>query len=735
MMDVKKIIWLWLLIIPILQVSGTTPDSVQIRSYTASDYKASSFNYTGLETPEGILYFANENGVLEYDGSQWKLIRVDKFSAATAIAMVRGRIYVGGRNEFGYLEPDSLAGLRYTSLRHLLKLQEEEELKDIWQIVGIGDDVYFGSLEMILRYNGHSVESLPVKGGYIFEINHTLFTAAIQKGLARINNNTIDWVNTDFKFDNDAAFQYMQGLQGENLLITADNGIFEVDTVTFRTSKWQGKANALLAKKSLYNVTIWPDSLYACATYLGGLFLVDRHGEIVYTFDKQLGASVSSLREFFKDKRGNLWLTSDNGLHYLQLPDSPAHEAKLATVIRQISIGDQSMPAEAGAQHLAGMSDYTGSVVFHFATPGYHYDELEYSYYLEGYEKGWSAWKTDTRKEYTNLSGGKYTFHVKARYRQQIESEPAALPLSIPTPWFKTRAAFLLAFVLMITLIVYGVHYRTKKLRLLNKRLSTIISKRTSELVAQREQLRATNNELRVRNTELDNFVYRSSHDLVAPLKSLKGLIQIARQEEEAHNREDYFRLMHTSIEKLEDFIKSIMEYSSNTKKDILQVPIDMQEVLDSIVADLKYYEKADKIELIRNIDPAAALCSDPKRLKIILSNLITNSIKYHNYYQEKLYIEVKLAAAAEGVEISISDNGRGIEEAYLDKIFDMFFRATDSAQGSGLGLYIVKDTVEKLGGSIRVQSSFGQGTTFTLFFPKGENQELEVHQHVSLQE
>ncbi|MBW3545293.1 MAG: hypothetical protein KY428_06785, partial [Bacteroidetes bacterium] len=434
MIDVKKIIWLWLLIIPILHAHGATPDSVQIKSFTASDYKASSFNYTGLETPEGILYFANENGVLEYDGSQWKLIRVDKFSAATAIAMVKGRIYVGGRNEFGYLEPDSLTGFRYTSLRHLLKLQADEELKDIWQIVGVGDDVYFGSLEMLLRYDGHTIESFPIKGGYIFEINNTLFTAASKKGLARIRNNTIDWVNTEFKFDNDAAFQYMQGLQGENLLITADNGIFEIDTVTFRTKKWKGEANALLAKKSLYNITIWPDSLYACATFLGGLFLVDQHGEVVQTYDKHLDASVSSLRELFKDRRGNLWLTSDYGLHYLQRPFAPADDAKLTTVIRQISIGDQTMPGEAGARHLAGMSDYTGSVIFQFATPGYHYDELEYSYYLEGYEKDWSAWKTDTRKEYTNLSGGNYTFHVKARYRQQIESLPAALHLSIPTP-------------------------------------------------------------------------------------------------------------------------------------------------------------------------------------------------------------------------------------------------------------------------------------------------------------
>ncbi len=719
----KNIVCLLLFLIPFTVVKGAASDSIVFKTFGSVDYKASTFNYTGIAHTDGIAYFANESGVLEYDGSQWRLIAVANFSAATALAQVGERIYVGGRDELGYLERDSLGSYQYHSLRHLLQ-QQEEQLKDIWQIVAVGDNVYFGSLEMILRYDGQALHVIPLKQAYIFTIGKQLFASASKQGLASIRGSEVQFVNTQFNFQKDAAFQYLRGLRGEHLLVTADNGFFEIDTLTYRTKKWSGQANALLAKSSLYSVTVWGDSLYACATYLGGLFVLDQAGNVIKTYNKENGFAVGALRELFKDKRGNLWLTSDNGLHYLHQPALSQEGQALKTIIRHVIIGEQEMPVANEHGRLSTDADYAGSVVFHFATPGYHFDELEYSYYLKGYEHTWSAWKTDTKKEYTNLRGGDYTFHVKARFQQKKESLPAAIDLSIPIPWFKTKTAIFLSLICFGVAIASAVHYRTKKLRMLNKRLSNIISNRTRELVAQREQLRATNNELRVRNTELDNFVYRSSHDLVAPLKSLKGLIHIARHEYEAANRENYFMLMHTSIEKLEDFIKSIMEYSSNTKKEILQVPIHLTEILDNIVAELKYYDKAEKIVLLRKIDPEAIFYSDPKRLKIILSNLITNSIKYHNYYQDNLYIEIKTAPTATGIAISVTDNGRGIEKEYLGKIFDMFFRATDSAQGSGLGLYIVKDTVEKLGGTISVSSEFGKGSTFTLFFPVGVKQE-----------
>ena len=170
-----------MLLLPLLQVRGAEPDSITIRTFSAGDYKASTYTYSSIENKDGILLFANENGILEYDGSSWRLIQLNDFSAATSLASINGKIYVGGRNEFGYLERDKSGKYQYVSLRHLLNLKNEEQLKDIWQIVPVGNDVYFSSLEMILRYDGKTVHSIPVKMSYIFKINDQLFTS-VAKG-------------------------------------------------------------------------------------------------------------------------------------------------------------------------------------------------------------------------------------------------------------------------------------------------------------------------------------------------------------------------------------------------------------------------------------------------------------------------------------------------------------------------------------------------------------------------
>ena len=106
---------------------------------------------------------------------------------------------------------------------------------------------------------------------------------------------------------------------------------------------------------------------------------------------------------------------------------------------------------------------------------------------------------------------------------------------------------------------------------------------------------------------------------------------------------------------------------------------------------------------------------SDYKRLKIIFSNLISNSVKYHNYNQSNPYIEIKSYKKDDKIFIEIIDNGQGIKAELVEHIFEMFYRASDSSEGSGLGLYIVKDTVDKINGELKVDSTYGKGTTFTL--------------------
>jgi len=233
-------------------------------------------------------------------------------------------------------------------------------------------------------------------------------------------------------------------------------------------------------------------------------------------------------------------------------------------------------------------------------------------------------------------------------------------------------------------------------------------------VTASTDELTIANESLNIKNQELDHFVYRSSHDLIAPLKSLKGLIHIAKTDSPQQHQLEYLKHMEKSVLKLEDFINSVIEFTTNAYTLTQHVEIRINDIIDDIALELKYFEQAEKVELKRNID-LPIIKTDPKRLKIILSNLISNGVKYHNFEQENPYIEVNSYQKNGKSIIEVKDNGQGIKPELVDNIFDMFFRASDKSEGSGLGLYIVKDTVAKINGELKVHSTYGKGTIFTL--------------------
>ena len=222
------------------------------------------------------------------------------------------------------------------------------------------------------------------------------------------------------------------------------------------------------------------------------------------------------------------------------------------------------------------------------------------------------------------------------------------------------------------------------------------------------------NNDLQIANTELDNFVYRSSHDLIAPLKSLRGLMSITKLETKDDKMLEYVGMMESSVLKLEKFINSIMEYSVNAKSEQDIQEVSIEQVIDEICEEIKYFDKNSSIEIIKIIN-VQTLNTDYKRLKIVLNNLITNAIKYHNISQENPWIKLSTMQKNGQIVIEVSDNGLGIDKDHHDKIFDMFYRASEDSEGSGLGLYIVKDTMKKLNGEVAIKSEINKGSTFTL--------------------
>ena len=231
-------------------------------------------------------------------------------------------------------------------------------------------------------------------------------------------------------------------------------------------------------------------------------------------------------------------------------------------------------------------------------------------------------------------------------------------------------------------------------------------------------ELKLAEDELRRINFELDSFVYRSSHDLKAPLCSVGGLLSLLQYEKDANFREKYIDEARESIRKLIQFISDMTDYARNKSVNLQIGEIDMQKIASECIESLRFMNQADRIECKVRVSIEGGFYSDENRLRIILMNLLSNAIKYCDPTKERMFIGVNIKKIRKNVTLTVADNGLGIEPEFQDKVFEMFFRASESSFGSGLGLYIVKQVAKKLRGLVHVHSRYGRGTIFTVVLP-----------------
>jgi signal transduction histidine kinase len=230
-------------------------------------------------------------------------------------------------------------------------------------------------------------------------------------------------------------------------------------------------------------------------------------------------------------------------------------------------------------------------------------------------------------------------------------------------------------------------------------------------------RLRENNADLSRTNHELDKFVYSASHDLRAPISSLSGLIEIAMVEGDVNQIKSYLALMKTTLSKQDEFIREIIDFSRNKRTVVHRKEINLNTLFDQVIARHQYMPGAHDITIRKEItDPI--LWVDGLRLEIVMNNIISNAIKYHDKSKEEKYILIKSYRKNGMRVIEIADNGQGILKEYHEKIFDMFFVTPNSQKGSGLGLYITKETITRLKGTIRVESESRTGSNFIINIP-----------------
>lgn len=239
-----------------------------------------------------------------------------------------------------------------------------------------------------------------------------------------------------------------------------------------------------------------------------------------------------------------------------------------------------------------------------------------------------------------------------------------------------------------------------------------------SEIKKTEEILKIQNANLIKLNKELDGFVYSTAHDLRAPISTVLGLIDIIERENIASGINIYVSLLKKSIDRLDLFISDLILYAHNSRQEISFDAIDFSYVLHTALSELTLVSYADKVHKIIEVDTCRDFISDPYRLKIILRHIIANAMQYADLKKNDPFVKITITVNLHHAIISIQDNGIGMKPSTVEQIFEMFYKGTVHSKGSGLGMYIVKDTVQKIGGSIEVSSELHIGTEVKIVIP-----------------
>jgi signal transduction histidine kinase/ligand-binding sensor domain-containing protein len=508
-----------------------------------------------------------------------------------------------------------------------------------------------------------------------------------------------------------------------------------------------------------YILDIYEDSkgMIWLGTCGGGLAYFNPQTKEIKNFTISNGLSDNTIKGILEDDFGYLWLSTNNGITRLNLKDNS---------IRPYSIKDGAPPVSyfLGAKYkdedgkiyfgsnkgyviidprmtrenmqpppvvftelkinneiiFAGKnsplkSDITearelllrydqNSVTLKFAALNFNNSQNnQYLYLLEGFDNDWISSGNQRTATYTNLYPGKYIFRVKASNNDNVWNEEGmAIIISITPPFWKTwwfNSTIIFTFVGGL----YGVYFwRTISIRRKNLKLERTVRKRTKELKDANEQLEA--------------FVYKASHDIKGPLKSIIGLTTIGQKDIKDEAAKQYFDHILKSTKKLDNLLMDLLQITKVKQATIQKEKIDFNNLLNDVISSFSRFPGFENIKINPAVHSKADFHCDKKLLYSLIQNLVENPIKYQDPGKKNCYLDITITTDEKGANLVFEDNGLGIPYEYQKKVFDMFFKMNDSSNGTGLGLYIVKTTVEKLNGTISLESTPGKGSTFTVF-------------------
>ena len=423
-----------------------------------------------------------------------------------------------------------------------------------------------------------------------------------------------------------------------------------------------------------------------------------------------------SERSILKTKRGALLMGGTNGFNIIypekirenkNIPDVLITDLKIFNVSTDHGGKNSPLIKNITETKTLILTHEQSVLTFYFAVMDFTAPEKnQYAYKMEGFNKGWIYSGNKSEATYTNLDPGEYVFSVKGSNNDGVWNEKGvSIQITILPPWWSTWWFKVTIFSAIVFLIVYIFLSRVRRLKKQKSLLEKTVAMKTSEL-----------NEL---NVSKDKFFSIIAHDLKNPFNTIVGFSDILIEEISSGDLvkgDEYARMIHDSATQTFQLLENLLEWANSQtgKISYKPSPVYLNELLNEDFITLNDMAIRKNVELKRFIPENLMVMADRNMIKTVLRNLISNAIKFTPRNGK---VEVNASTNGQFAEIEVSDNGIGMPKDIIAKLFridsDHLTRGTENEKGTGLGLLLCKEFVEKHGGKIWVESETGKGSIF----------------------
>ncbi|MFD2599511.1 triple tyrosine motif-containing protein [Sphingobacterium corticis] len=293
-----------------------------IAHYTKADYAGGNQNWGLAVDSTGIIYAANHAGLMRYDGKEWHLNRLAKAAPLRSVQIAKdGKIFTGGKGDFGFWEDQGFGRLKYTSLAELVADSENLKRDEIWKIIFHKSQVIFQSFSKAYVYEKNKITTLKADGEpflFSFQVRDRIYFEQLPSGLHRLSNGKLNPVLGKSILADKRILSMLPFSGGQTLIATERDGLFLMDRSEI-IRPWKTEAQQLFEQHQINNGLQVGKDLYAFGTIKNGLIIINSRGELIQHLDKNSGLQNNTILSLTLDRQSNLWIGMDNGIDRLDL--------------------------------------------------------------------------------------------------------------------------------------------------------------------------------------------------------------------------------------------------------------------------------------------------------------------------------------------------------------------------------------------------------------------------------